>query len=1580
MNVNFSDGITHKERIANLFSTNKALNEFTNVVNKEITDINATSSLELRIPYAQSRLLTKTSQLESTLNTIVTNITDTTNTQSGLDATQITTTMNSYAGAFYVGQLNSINAAKNTILASVDDEIAALTAAGTPPTLAKQDEMYRVALGYPDAADKATAEGLYMSDQLKSVLGFPNASTANAALVSYILLRKNIGLGFPYLVNLLGGHNLPRATAVLSGASVDSVDIEYGGIGYTYSPNVLFIGGGGTSARGTVNLAYRIVGVTITSPGDGYDSLRPVEIVGGGGSNANIRAELRNGKLYSLTIIQKGTGFTSVPTINIINGNNSFGNGATATVTLGEGYISGVDIDAGGTGYTSIPSVEFVDNSFEGSLLGTIDGTGKFTDIRIDNAGSYYSSAPIVVPHPNGTGSGAIATVTVKNGSLDTVTLVNGGTGYNTNEITLNNTEDLYDDYQLRVAFGNSSAVSSSVAIQEYRDEYLVAGYGIPGVTTVSEASTAYYNEQLEAQINDPSLIPFPKAVQDARYKTNFGFPTAPSVNAAIGLYRSQRMRSLVSGIDVTFPEYDPVKKAAMSVETTSVPRAKPKIEKKENQLNEITKRTTTTSIVASEGSRKERKKQFTKFNEIKDDVLGQVNKEVSNIYNYNSFYQRDEVVYPLYLIAIRDADINTIASRDIIINNQTPIYTAETDADYLTYNTEGTALATVAMYQNGNSIAVIQAEIAVINTRADNEVDSIVANRNVYQQQINGKLAIITDNADIIKDDVQKRIDAYGIYNPPSQATQDQMFKDGYGYPGAVSVNAARQSYIDNSLKVELGFPNAASASAAETNYIDLGVKTQLGFPDAVDIPTAAADAKAVRRIKYLGYPSEYLYYVNSLCKTIGYPKEVTNIKVTNEGSGYKSPPVVSFGDCGVGSVKPTAYSVINKFGKVKEIVVTYGGSNITGTPTVILSGGEGENATAVVSNNIPDNDVTAQAFYRDQYINNSFGYPNDGIDVSNTKQKYINAKLVEALGYGDPADLEEAKLRYYDRVYQTILRYPDSTRDKTRAYINKKESETTINGIPTDFLKRYSVARFPNITDNNAAELMWYYDNMYYYLTNPLPGKTLEFMNQLYKDGFGYPARATALVTISAIGIIDSVTVTNPNENSGYYENLPPSIYVNGVLKPSTITLSNGRITDINIVDSTVYTSIPTVNIVRPETEEPVFESVVYGGSGYFSPPTVNLLRGAGTGAIFSTTVENGELINVNVVEGGSYTELPEAEIVSAPEDTGKGAKLSIILNSQGKIETYIPVVEAQDGFTISKTSQLLVSKIDSSIKNTFVNQASRSTNIQVENITHEERVYGRKPLPTATSRSAMILKSGYTNNLSNKVENKSMGLSSFRKPSTRQNRLAQNNNYTTFYRNAEAYVKFKIIEGSNSVPPVTYSPAEKHQMFIEQLKLLKGNPKPKQTPAINSNIGESFSVIENTGKPRNFITHDERIEETRTLSSIQKQVNVLVSEIERENGGSVTINVGVNGNITSCNILDKGQNFKYAPRVRFISPTGIEASATSTLDSNNSLDSIVIISEGSGYLTINTTVKLLISPQELSEIEEKIELIVN
>ena len=53
-----------------------------------------------------------------------------------------------------------------------------------------------------------------------------------------------------------------------------------------------------------------------------------------------------------------------------------------------------------------------------------------------------------------------------------------------------------------------------------------------------------------------------------------------------------------------------------MSVETTSVPRVKPKVERKENQLNEITKRTITTSIVASEGSRKERKKQFTKFNE----------------------------------------------------------------------------------------------------------------------------------------------------------------------------------------------------------------------------------------------------------------------------------------------------------------------------------------------------------------------------------------------------------------------------------------------------------------------------------------------------------------------------------------------------------------------------------------------------------------------------------------------------------------------------------------------------------------------------------------------------------------------------------------------------------------------------------------------------------------------------------------------------------------------------------------------------------------------------------------------------
>lgn len=74
------------------------------------------------------------------------------------------------------------------------------------------------------------------------------------------------------------------ATAVLDGATVDSVTVTAGGSGYAQAPSVLLIGGGGRGARAsaTVTVGGAIDTITVDDPGSGYTAAPTVVIVGAG--------------------------------------------------------------------------------------------------------------------------------------------------------------------------------------------------------------------------------------------------------------------------------------------------------------------------------------------------------------------------------------------------------------------------------------------------------------------------------------------------------------------------------------------------------------------------------------------------------------------------------------------------------------------------------------------------------------------------------------------------------------------------------------------------------------------------------------------------------------------------------------------------------------------------------------------------------------------------------------------------------------------------------------------------------------------------------------------------------------------------------------------------------------------------------------------------------------------------------------------------------------------------------------------------------------------------------------------------
>ncbi len=111
--------------------------------------------------------------------------------------------------------------------------------------------------------------------------------------------------------------------------SVQSVQIANPGYGYTTTPGVRFIGGGGSGAAAIATIGDGIVGViTVTNPGSGY-AIAPSIVFSGistvsAAATAILSAE---GFISSILITNAGLGYTVPPTISIQNPNtNSIGN------------------------------------------------------------------------------------------------------------------------------------------------------------------------------------------------------------------------------------------------------------------------------------------------------------------------------------------------------------------------------------------------------------------------------------------------------------------------------------------------------------------------------------------------------------------------------------------------------------------------------------------------------------------------------------------------------------------------------------------------------------------------------------------------------------------------------------------------------------------------------------------------------------------------------------------------------------------------------------------------------------------------------------------------------------------------------------------------------------------------------------------------------------------------------------------------------------------------------------------------------------------------------------------------------
>lgn len=223
-----------------------------------------------------------------------------------------------------------------------------------------------------------------------------------------------------------------------------SVPVNRQGVFYcTDTANILStytINGGGTGARGRFTFAWDVDHYHVTSA-----TIAPSEDGSNYAVGDTIGLRVRSGKAnYMSGVLHMTTG--SVTAINVTNmGSNyidgsvdvviappSTGTTAVAAATVTNGQISAITLSSAGSGYTTAPTVTIVNKAEaqQAKATATVAG-GIITGLTLDPAGKGYLTEPTVTiaPQVPGIGSGASAYATVSGGVV-TLHLVNGGTGY----------------------------------------------------------------------------------------------------------------------------------------------------------------------------------------------------------------------------------------------------------------------------------------------------------------------------------------------------------------------------------------------------------------------------------------------------------------------------------------------------------------------------------------------------------------------------------------------------------------------------------------------------------------------------------------------------------------------------------------------------------------------------------------------------------------------------------------------------------------------------------------------------------------------------------------------------------------------------------------------------------------------------------------------------------------------------------------------------------------------------------------------------------------------------------------------
>lgn len=244
------------------------------------------------------------------------------------------------------------------------------------------------------------------------------------------------------------------------------VTLENAGENYSSLPTITFqTNGSGTGATFEAEIQNgNVINVNVTNPGSGFaiGDLIALNFAGGGTDDQAILSPVistTTGGLDTVYVILGGQAYTARAFVQITGGG---GTGASIAITIQNGVITEAAIVARGNGYTSLPTLTVVDPGIPGSggsaipggsggAVGVTIAFGEIVGITVVYGGSGYVSPPRIVVDGDGTGVEAHAVISA--GQVTSIIQTARGSGYTK---------------ALAVAMGGNNAANATVKLMPY--------------------------------------------------------------------------------------------------------------------------------------------------------------------------------------------------------------------------------------------------------------------------------------------------------------------------------------------------------------------------------------------------------------------------------------------------------------------------------------------------------------------------------------------------------------------------------------------------------------------------------------------------------------------------------------------------------------------------------------------------------------------------------------------------------------------------------------------------------------------------------------------------------------------------------------------------------------------------------------------------------------------------------------------------------------------------------------------------------------------------------------------------------